>query len=121
MNGPEIIHDPNLPVAYVGGEIVPTGKKPVTATDIMEGLRGALNKDYSGSHPGRVGLTRIEAIHDALTEKAADGDLSAINMILDRTMGKPIQQVQSLTVTTSLKDFLNGLIESNARRTPSPF
>lgn len=118
---PEIIYDPNSPIAYVGGEMVPTGKKPVTATDIMDGLRNALNKGYSGSHPGRTGLTRFEAINDALTEKAADGDLAAINMIFDRTMGKPIQKVQSLTVTTSLKDFLNGLIESNARRAQSPF
>lgn len=117
----EIVYDPNLPMAFVGGAVVPTGKKPVSATEIMEGLRTSLVKEYSGSHPNRIGLTRAEAINDALTEKAADGDLEATKIIFDRTMGKPVQQVQSLTVTTSLKDFLNGLIAANARRANDPF
>lgn len=117
----EVIHDPMLPFALVGGEIVPTGKKPVTATQIMEGLRSTLGEEYSGKDERKKGLTKAEAINVTVADKAADGDLSAVNMIWDRTMGKPVQQVQSLTVTTSLKDFLNGLISANARRAENPF
>lgn len=121
MSDNGFVYDPVLPFALVGGEMIPTGKKPVTAVEIMGGLRTTLGAEYDGKDPTKMGLTKAEAINVSIINKAADGDLSAIGMVWDRTMGKPVQQVQSLTVTTSLKDFLNGLIAANARRTESPF
>lgn len=120
----EIIYDPHLPVAYVGGQVVPTGKRGVTAQEMLEGLQDALTVAYEGKDPTKLGMTKKQAIEKSLADQAADGDLTAINMVLDRTLGKPVQQVQSLNVTTNLKDFLNGLISANNRAesgTSTPF
>lgn len=113
---PELVYDPHLPVAYLDGAVVPIGKRGVTAADILEGLKGELMTGYEGKDPKKFGLTKKQAIEKSLLDQAADGDLSAINMVLDRTLGKPLQQVQSLNVTTSLKEFLNGLISANRPR-----
>jgi hypothetical protein len=108
MSG-SIVHDPNLPVAYVNGHIIPTGKKPVTGQQLIDSLSDALTELYDGEDPSKMGMTRKEAAMTAWARKAADGDLDAIRMLADRILGKPIQQVNSLNVTTDLKSFLSSL------------
>jgi hypothetical protein len=115
--GPDspITYDPVLPVAFVAGEIIPTGKRPVSAADIMERLQTELDMEYTGKDERSIGLTKSQAILRALSDKAADGDLEAARMLLDRIMGKPVQQVQSLNLNTSLKEFLDELRAARSR------
>lgn len=119
-----IVYDPNLPVAFVGGEIVPTGRKPVSASEIIEMFQTELSKEYTGDKKEKKGLTKGQAMILALADKAADGDVEAIGKILDRIIGKPIQQVQNFNVTSTWKEFLDELKADRARRAgvdPSPF
>lgn len=116
----KIVYDPNFPMAFVGGEIIPTGKKPISASEIMDGLQTALSREYRGKDQNKIGLTKAEAMLDSLADKAADGDLDAISKTLDRVLGKPIQQVQSLNVNTSLTEFLDQLrARREARMAPA--
>jgi hypothetical protein len=116
---PPIIYDPVHPVAYVQGHIIPVGKRGVTAKEMLEGLQTAILQEYDGDDPKKFGLTKKEAYEKELADQAADGNLSAIGMLLDRTLGKPIQQVNSLNVTTSWEEFLNGLVAANRRTADS--
>ncbi len=122
---PDIIRDPHLPMVYIGGQAIPTGKRGVTAAEMMEGMQDALLQDYEGDDPKKFGLSKKQAMEKELADQAADGNLSAISMLQDRILGKPVQQVQSLNVTTSLKDFLLQVrqrAEANrAREQEAPF
>jgi len=46
-----------------------------------------------------------------LAEHAQDGDIGALNVILDRFIGRPTQQVNTLNVSASLTEFLGALAE----------
>jgi len=47
----------------------------------------------------------LEAALVAAAEKAAEGDLDALTRILDRLMGKPVQQ--TITASGTLREFLD--------------
>jgi hypothetical protein len=113
----EVVYDPTKPIAYVNGQVIPIGKTPITGDQLLEMLRTELNEEYSGQDPRKIGLTNAEAIKIEIVRKAADGDKEAINMLYDRVIGKPIQQVNQVNVTASLKEFLSGLKEARANRT----
>ena len=117
---PEITYDPDLPVAYVKGQAVPIGKRGNTAAEILEGLQSAFLQVYEGKDPKKFGLTKMGAMQKSVADMAADGDLSAIGLYLDRTIGKPVQQIQSINVTASIKEFLAQIREKPAE-TEAPF
>lgn len=88
---------------------MPTGQKQLTGLDIVEQLKNALSTPYTGEDPRKIGLTKGAAALLALAEKAQDGDGSALELLLNRLMGKPVQQVNQLTASASLKEFLDHL------------
>jgi len=105
-----IVYDANVPVAVVDGRfVIPVGRRQVSAMDIVEALKDALSTAYTGKDPNKRGLSKGEAALLAVAEKAQDGDESAFEFLLNRLMGKPIQQVNQMNVSASLKEFLDGL------------
>jgi len=56
-------------------------------------------------------MTMLEAALVTAAEKAADGDLDALTRILDRLLGKPVQQ--TITASGTLKEFLDELAKSD--------
>lgn len=64
-------------------------------------------QDYEGMSNADVMWTRIG-------RKAALGDMEAANMLLDRSVGKPKQHVETLSVTATLQDFLDQIAGEDA-------
>lgn len=56
--------------------------------------------------PEYDGLTNFEVMSIKLAQRAAHGDLKAIDMIFDRTMGKPAQKTETLTTQLSYGQYL---------------
>lgn len=92
------------------GTIIPIGSTgQLTATEIAAQAGTSLLAPYDGKDPKHFGKTKLTAAYDAVASKAQDGDIGALEVILDRIMGKPVQAVKNLNVTATLKDFLNGI------------
>lgn len=56
--------------------------------------------------PKYVGMTNLQVALVRLTESAANGNLDSLDKVLDRLIGKPKQQTESVTVSVSLNDHL---------------
>jgi hypothetical protein len=54
-----------------------------------------------------VGLTRLHVALDRNAIRAGNGDTDALDRILDRTIGKPTQSVQSISMTMNYQDWIN--------------
>jgi len=91
-------------VTIVDGVPTPVYVKPVTKDDIQRALLLSLNKKYEGRYdeiqntyvhddPATEGMTKLEATVHQLTQKACHGHLKAIEQVLDRALGKPMQYV----------------------------
>jgi len=68
---------------------------------------------YMGKDADKIGMTLIEAALFAAAKKAADGDTDALEKVLNRIMGKPLQQVANLNMTGTLKEFLDGIARTD--------
>ena len=55
-------------------------------------------------------MTMLEAALYSAAKAAADGDIDALNKLLDRLLGKPVQQ--TITATGTLKDFLEQIAQN---------
>ena len=93
------------------GTIVPVGSR-MSASDVANQIRGIVCLPYLGKDPELIGMTLLEAGIYAAAKAAAGGDVDALNKLLDRLMGKPMQTVVSASGT--LKDFLNGIADRDA-------
>jgi hypothetical protein len=80
-----------------------------TPAEIVEHLKSALASDYTGRDINKLGMTKGEAAFLSVAESAQDGDISALEALLNRLLGKPVQQVNALNVSASLSEFLGGL------------
>jgi hypothetical protein len=90
----------------------PDGRTAVyTPTEVVNTLQSVLASPYTGKDPKKVGMTKGSAAFMALAEAAQDGDLGALESLLNRLLGKPVQQVNSLNVTATLSEFLGKLAE----------
>lgn len=98
--------------------------KPVSDDSIKTRLRESLVKEYEPvrdldgnlekGEAKHVGKTRIEVITDKLSQRAAEGDLQATKEILDRTVGKPKQTIETTgTVQLSFQDWIDQRIQQN--------
>ena len=96
-------------VALVEGKVIPIGAKQITPGEILGQLKDIVSYPYMGRDVDKIGMTLIEAALYAAAKKAADGDTDALEKLLNRLMGKPVQQVANLNMTTTLKEFLDGL------------
>lgn len=92
------------------GSVVPIGAQgQLTAVEIAKQAGSALLALYDGKEIKHVGKTKLEAAYDAVASRAQDGDIGALEVILDRIVGKPVQATKNFNVTTTLKDFLSGV------------
>ena len=105
----EIQYPEGSGIALVDGEAVPVGRSQITPAQILEQFKSVVAMPYSGKEADKIGMTLIEAALYSAAKKAADGDTDAMEKILNRLMGKPLQQVQNLNMTTTLKEFLDAI------------
>lgn len=104
-----MVYDEEKNVAYAGGIVIPLGRKPVDAKTIVDDLKKALATDYDGLDPTLKGLTKQEAGRMLLARKVQAGDIEAIKYVDDRIIGKPVQQINSMNVSATLQEFLDGI------------
>lgn len=100
-------------VAIVQGAVVPIGAQQITPAEILDQLKDVVRMPYMGTEADKIGMTLIEAALFAAVKKAADGDTDALEKVLNRLMGKPLQQVANLNMTTTLKEFLDGIARTD--------
>lgn len=67
---------------------------------------------YDGDDEKYFGMTKGEAIIAQFVDAAASGDQGAIKELMDRVMGKPQQNIKSVSVKGTINDFLDGLDSS---------
>lgn len=96
-----------VPVA--DGTLAPVPNQRLTPTEIVGMLNDALLSPYTGDDPKKIKMTKGEAAFHSLAEQAQDGDQGAFEFLLNRLLGKPVQQVNALTLTANLSEFLSGL------------
>ena len=89
-------------------DINPSSVKQLASTALSLPYVGEWNEELGifVIEPRFEGLSNAEVMWIKIAEKAALGDLSAANIILDRFLGKPKQSVESASVTLSYPEFL---------------
>lgn len=112
----EIIYPAGRDVAIAGGKVMPIGPRQLSPAEIVGQIKDAVALPYSGADAEKVGMTLIEAAVFSAARAAADGDLDALEKILNRLMGKPVQQV--ISATGSLKEFLEHIAQSEEPPAP---
>ena len=98
-----------------GGIPIPVGRRQFSALDVVELVKNALATDYNGLDPKKQGMSKGAAAFLKLAEEAQDGDKAALDFLLDRFIGKPVQQTKNLNVSASMAEFLAAL-ENEAER-----
>lgn len=110
---PDIIYPPGRNLAVLrDGSVLPVGPRQLSPSEIVAQIKDVVARVYRGADETKWGMSLLEAALVAAAEKAADGDLDALTRILDRLMGKPIQQ--TVTATGTLREFLDELAKSDA-------
>lgn len=104
-----MVYDEEHNVAYAGGIVIPLGRKPVDPKMILDDLKKSLATDYDGKDPTLKGLTKQEAGRMILARRVQEGDIEAIKYVDDRIIGKPVQQINSMNVSATLQEFLDGI------------
>lgn len=112
-------------IRWVNGVPEPYYVTPVNAAAIKTLATVAAALPYEGKwdedlgmfivDPRFKGMTNAEVMWIRTAEKAADGDLIAANMLLDRILGKPKQSVESTSMSMSYQEFLN-MVEEQERK-----
>ena len=105
------LQEPELLFDSLTGNLIPVNS--VNTTSITNILKAKL------LDKGHNNQTRLENVADRLisiaTHAEKDNDaISAANAILDRLIGKPKQQVENLTVTATLNDFLSTMRQDDS-------
>ncbi len=97
-----------VPEPYYG-DINPSSVKKLAVVAASLPYEGTWDPDLEMNiiEPRFEGLTNAEVMWIRLAESAANGDLTATNMMLDRILGKPKQSVESTSMTMSYQEFLN--------------
>ena len=107
----EIVYPAGKSVAVVMGKTIPIGARQLSPAEIVGQIKDMVSLPYMGKEPDKIGMTLIEAAIYSAAKKAADGDLDALEKVLNRLMGKPVQQV--ISATGSLKEFLDAIARSD--------
>ena len=103
-----------------GGIPIPVGRRQFSALDVVELVKNALATDYNGLDPKKQGMSKGAAAFLKLAEEAQDGDKAALDFLLDRFIGKPVQQTKNLNVSASMAEFLAALENEAGRPTQDP-
>jgi len=113
----DIIYPEGTNIAISNGNVMPMNPKQVSPSSILNALKKAITQPYEGDIVELQGKSCLEAAAMMASTKAAEGDLVAFEKILNRIMGKPVQQVASLQMTTTLQDVLNNIIKEEGGQT----
>jgi hypothetical protein len=70
-------------------------------------MRKCLDLPYDGKDPSLAGLSQGEAMVINLSRDAARGIPGARDVVLDRLLGKPQQNIKSVNMTGDINDFLD--------------
>lgn len=115
---PDITYPQGRNIAILrSGEILPTGQRNMSPSEIVAQIRDVVTRPYCGKDASKIGMCLLEAALVAAAESAADGNLDALNKILDRLMGKPVQQ--TITASGTLREFLDELANSDTKASGS--
>ncbi len=114
----------NLPAAkctaiqWINGVPEPAYKN-ITPTSIKQLANVALSMPYEGEfnaelginviEPRFQGMSNAEVMWVKLAEQAANGNLDAAKIILDRVLGKPKQSVESTSLSMTYEQYLEHL------------
>ena len=103
-------------ITWINGVPEPTYGKIVNPQSVKKLAQVAASLPYEGEwdedlemyvlDPRFKGMSNVEVMWIRLVEKAANGDMAATNMILDRILGKPKQSVESASVSMTYQEFL---------------
>ncbi len=91
--------------------INPATVKQLATTAMSMPYEGEFNPD-TGTYvidPKYEGMTNAEVMWMKVAQQAANGNLKAVNIILDRVLGKPKQSIESTTMSMSYSEFLEQL------------
>lgn len=95
---------------------------PVKLSDSPENsmqllLKTCLDLPYDGPDPALFGLTNGEACIINLARDAARGDPCARDTVLDRLLGRPQQNIKSVSLTGDLNEFLDKVAQETRTQT----
>jgi len=113
----DIIYPAGKNIAVQDGRVVPIGARQLSPAEIVGQIKETVALPYLGSDPEKIGMTLLEAAVYSAARAAADGDLDAMEKILCRLMGRPVQQV--ISATGSLKEFLDHIAQTDDRQPES--
>lgn len=94
------------------------GKPVIVGVPIVEGavaprmkelLIEAMNLPYDGPDQRYAGLSKGEAMIIELVDQASLGCSTARKEVLDRALGKPVQNIRSVSLRGTIEDFLDEL------------
>lgn len=127
---PKLFRNAQLPAARTSryfrideqGNLQPLHTGALTKQQIASGAFAALacdympviNPDTKQPYPDEeqyLGMTNAEVLWHRLGVRAAQGDMDAIGIMLDRTLGKAKQHVEAVTVTGTFQDYLDSIAE----------
>lgn len=86
--------------------------------DMATAAISLLYNDPLGLEPEFHGLTNAEVMMIRVARRAAAGDFSATDMILDRVLGKPKQSSENVNVKVTYEDFLREQAAKEAQDLP---
>ena len=103
-------------VKWENGVPVPVYTEPVTPQSVTKLIRHEYATEYEPlldpegnplfGEDRYIGLTKAEAAAVRFTNASARGDMDATKFIYDRILGKPKQQVETISMTLTLEEFL---------------
>lgn len=106
-------------ITWVNGVPEPTYSKIINPQSVKKLAQVAASLPYEGEwdeelemyvlEPRFKGMTNIEVMWVRLAEKAANGDMGAMNMMFDRLLGRPKQSVETASVSMTYQEFLKEL------------
>lgn len=102
---------------------VPTYRQPPTHDELRAEILNAFCLPYKGAkdpsgellpeESDYVGKSKLEVMMHRVSDRAALGDMEAVNFMFDRTIGKPKQHVENISVTMSYQDFLKEIAQDD--------
>lgn len=92
----------------------PRFDKNNTAGLLAEIGKQYLNFPYEGVDPRYFGKTKGEAMIAQLIDSASEGNSEARKEVMDRVMGKPQQNIKSVSIKGTLGEFLDTIDVSDA-------
>jgi len=102
-------------IEWINGVPIPKTERILNEGDVQAVVKAASSMTYTqeddilGIYPELYGLSYVEAATIQLARQAANGDQKAIEMLLDRNIGKPKQTNENKNMNMTYQDFLDAI------------